>query len=169
MLLDLEYAIPTIKKMVLDSGIWDSLIINRRKPHTWRLFSPLGDNRICLHKFAPCEDFETFAHPHPWPAAFLVLQGSYKQNIGYSLSSESNPIWHYREIMTAGCRYEITDWRTWHSIQPLEETYTIMLNGPPHSVQHKDTRTTKGKDLDQMLYPDGLELLDKFQELLKDY
>ena len=68
-LLDMDFA------EMIRAAEWDSLIVNRRKPHTYRAFTFDGDLRICLHRFEPCEASEAFMHPHPWPGAFLVLDG----------------------------------------------------------------------------------------------
>ena len=54
---------------------WDSLIINRRKPYTYRVFTMIGTLRVCLHRFDECSNTESFIHPHAWPAAFTVLRG----------------------------------------------------------------------------------------------
>lgn len=39
---------------------WKSLVINRRKPHTYRAFRMFGENRVCLHMFKPCEAKDCF-------------------------------------------------------------------------------------------------------------
>lgn len=129
---------------------WDSLVINRRKPYTYRVFRNFGDFRVCLHKFEPCSQFEAFSHPHPWPAAFLILKGKYVQTLGYSLDLASPPVINYQEILCPYSKYCIIDNKLWHKIQPLETTYTIMVNGQPFEEQHKEVKTTKGKDLQKM-------------------
>jgi len=55
--------------------VWDSLIVNRRKPHTYRASRMYGDWRICLHRFDHCSEKQAFRHPHPWPGGFFVLGG----------------------------------------------------------------------------------------------
>lgn len=45
---------------------WVSLIINRRKPWTYRVFKMFDDVRVCLHAFDECSQDEAFPHPHPW-------------------------------------------------------------------------------------------------------
>ncbi len=48
--------------------VGDSLIVNRRKPITYRVFRYLNDGlRVSLHKFDPCARHEAYPHPHPWP------------------------------------------------------------------------------------------------------
>jgi hypothetical protein len=148
--------LPKVKQWInedLESGNfdrWDSLVINRRKPHTYRVFTMDGENRICLHRFEPCEESDAFKHPHPWPAAFIVMAGSYRHWLGRSKDLESQPDEVMDSVMRPGSIYEITENQTWHGVIPLETAYTIMLNGPIWEVQHKETRTTKGKDLEKM-------------------
>ncbi len=157
---------------------WDSLIVNRRKPYTYRVFTNLVGYtnlshglRVCLHKFDTCHDHESFAHPHPWSGAFLLLQGKYKMTIGRSKDRTSPPDDVMTMILTPGSMYEITNPLTWHSVIPLETTYTIMVNGEPWSADfaHKDVRTTKGKDLDKMPEDELIAHLAHFQKLLREY
>lgn len=144
-----------------DVGNWDSLVINRRKPYTYRAFYKIGELRICLHRFEVCDEHEAFPHPHPWPAAFKILKGSYKMGLARSENRESPPLPVATTIMTAGSSYEIVDPMTWHTIQPIQECYTVMVNGLPwdKEVTHKEVRTTKGKDLQSM---SAQELADHF-------
>ena len=148
---------------------WDSLIVNRRKPWTYRVFRKFGDYRVCLHAFDECTTEESFAHPHPWPGAFLMLKGSYVHTVGFSQDLQSEPVFHFREIVRPYSTYGIIDRRTWHTVQPLERTYTIMVNGDPWEEPHAKTRTTKGKDLDRMT-PEELGVhMKEFESLLNGY
>ena len=148
---------------------WDSLVINKRKPYTYRAFKQYGDYRICLHKFDPCSDLEAFGHPHPWPGAFIILEGSYEQRIGYADSR--NGIRHdiYREVLTAGSKYEIVNPLTFHSVIPLETTWTMMVNGPPFENPHEDVVTTKGKDLQKMTPKEFEQHMYQFANLICRY
>lgn len=148
---------------------WDSLIVNRRKPTTYRVFRHLGDGvRVSLHKFDPCDRREAYPHPHPWPGAFALLEGSYRMWVGFTPDLASRePVTVTETVLTAGSRYEITEPRTWHSVTPLEECWTVMVNGAPwKTLAHAAAPTTTGKDLDKMP-PDELAAhLEKFRELL---
>jgi hypothetical protein len=154
MLDELLKALPGLPAIIDDRNAWDSLIVNRRKPYTYRVFTTLPNGlRVCLHKFDPCHTHEAFSHPHPWPGAFIVLQGGYKMQVGYSTSREdSTPANVINMILGKHSCYEITNPLTWHSVIPLETTYTVMINGTPWDAEtaHKSVRTTKGKDLDKM-------------------
>lgn len=148
---------------------WDSLIVNRRKPHTYRVFRQFGEHRVCLHRFDPCGPDDCLAHPHPWPGAFLMLKGEYVHKIGYSDSLGTDPTFVFTEIVRPYSMYEIIHPQTWHSVQPLQTTYTIMINGSPWDAQHAATRTTKGKDLDRMSQEDLATHLKTFANLLDGY
>lgn len=148
---------------------WDSLVIDRRKPHTTRLFKQFGDLRVCLHRFESCTDEEAFAHPHPWPGAFLLLDGSYIQTIGYSQYLNTKPEFLFREKVMPGSSYEIINPKTWHKIQPTQTTHTIMINGAPFETQHKEVKTTAGKDLGKLSEVETLFLLNSFSILLHSY
>lgn len=164
-------AMELVPSLTTKPEIWESLIINRRKPYTYRVFTTLPNGlRLCLHKFDPCHTHEAFAHPHPWPGAFTVMYGSYQMNIGYSTNRNDKPeVFGCPSVvnieLTRFSSYEIIDPLTWHSVVPLETTYTIMINDTPWSsdVAHTDVRTTKGKDLDKMPEGELLEHLAKFR------
>lgn len=171
----LEYAMKQLPALLNDVKNFDSLIVNRRKPYTYRVFTNsqqwdghcLRNYRICLHKFDPCDTHESFLHPHPWPGAFTILKGSYKMKVGYSVSRTEKPSDVLDLILRAGSSYEITNPLTWHAITPLETTYTVMVNGEPWDAEtaHVNVVTTKGKDLDK-LEPNKLqEHLDIFKNL----
>lgn len=164
----LKSFLPAIVDMLPQTDRWDSLIVNKRKPHTYRVFTQVDDIRICLHRFEPCGPEDCFEHPHPWPGAFLMLRGEYIHRVGYSPDLESDPDFLLTEIVRPYSMYEITNKQTWHSVQPTQETYTLMVNGPPWDG-HTKTRTTKGKDLDSL---DRMELeqhLKKFGHLIDNY
>lgn len=165
----LEYYLPSILKHLNSPDEWDSLVINRRKPYTYRLFSMFGEHRICLHRFDECLDTDSFFHPHPWPGAFIILDGQYSQTIGHSKDLISDPLEVAEFKLKAGSSYEISSPLTWHKITPSVETHTIMLNGQPFENPHKSVRNTKGKDLDKLSEEDKLTHLNKFKVLIERY
>lgn len=175
-MLDALYAsLSLLPSILTDRGAWDSLIVNRRKPYTYRVFTTLPSGlRLCLHKFDPCHTHEAFAHPHPWPGAFAILQGRYKMMVGYSCEGREQP--GYSEVSTLilprhAC-YEIINPLTWHAVIPMETTFTVMVNDTPwdtETVAHKEVRTTRGKDLDKMPEIELLEHLRIFQTLVEDW
>ena len=167
----LKRMLPEIHESLLNDSDWDSLIINRRKPWTYRVFRQFGDYRVCLHGFHECDSDEAFIHPHPWTGAFLLLEGSYVQKLGFSQTKEKDsvPEFFYREVLETYSSYEILDQRIWHSVQPLTRCYTVMLNGKPWEDAHGAVRTTKGKDLEKMSEEDLKKHKNHFIPLLNDY
>lgn len=151
-----------------DGKDWDSLLINRRKPYTYRMFTSLPVGRLCLHKFDPCGDNEAFYHPHPWPGAFVILKGAYKMTVGLSPDRTSKPETVMESILHAGSFYQIDNPMTWHKIQPLTTTYTMMLNGMPWDADyaHTEVRTTKGKDLGALDDTTKLKHLRHFRDMV---
>lgn len=168
-----ETILKTLPTMLRDIRGWDSLIINRRKPITYRVFRQIGLVRLCLHKFEyidkDCGD-EAFMHPHPWPGAFRVVAGGYQMVLGSTPDRTTNtPTGLSKLNMFAGSSYEIVDPLVWHSVTPLTKTvYTIMVNGEPwdSGFAHNNVRTTKGKDLDKMDRRALAEHLIQFQKEL---
>jgi len=174
MLASLDHALrSTLPALLTDRSKWDSLIVNRRKPHTYRVFTTLEDgNRICLHKFNPCDTHEAFSHPHPWPGAFIVMKGAYRMKVGFSKDREDEqpqPVAEF--VLREHAAYEITNPLTWHSVVPLTTTYTIMINGAPFGpeVAHKSVRRTGGKDLDKMPENELMDHLFIFSNLVALY
>jgi hypothetical protein len=162
-LLKIEEDLPTL----LSEAPWDSLIINRRKPETYRLFTQIGENRLCLHRFSPCASEEAFWHPHPWPAAFKILSGSYEMGLKFDNGVFSGDV--SRLIMSTGSYYEISSPNTWHKISPLSDHYvfTIMLNGANFPNPHPAVRTTKGKDLGKIGEVEKADLIDTFKKIIE--
>jgi hypothetical protein len=173
MLKALDNVIEQLPFLMNNRSQWSSLIVNRRKPWTFRAFTDLTIDghscRICLHRFEVCDEEESFIHPHPWAGAFLILQGSYLMSVGFSQDRFSKPESVMKVILAAGSRYTITNPLTWHSVTPLEECYTVMVNAAPwdkETVAHTQIRTTKGKDLDSMSSDDLDAHFAKFRSLL---
>lgn len=160
----------TLEKLLDIPELWDSLIINKRKPETYRIFTFIGGSRICLHRFAPADETEAFWHPHPWPARFYLMEGEYKLFLSTSKDRDSEYDKAYSVItMRPDSYYEMDNPLAWHKIVPTHTTYTIMINGVewPEDMAHKAVRRTKGKDLERMSYSDIITHLRKFKELLK--
>lgn len=168
-----DFLIDGLAARLKDPTQWKSLIINRRKPITYRAFTMIGENRLCLHKF---EQFDTsseegFFHPHPWPGAFRIVDGAYRMEVGITpdrfVEKPSKVI--YTTELTNGSSYEIDDPLLWHRVMPLtDEVYTVMLNGVPWTpdVAHTQVRTTKGKDLESMSADQLARHLDFFYRKL---
>lgn len=172
MLAKLEETLKLLPAMLDNFELWDSLIVNRRKPFTYRVFAKTPDGfRVCLHRFEECDMHEAFPHPHPWPGAFIILRGRYRMGMGSSANLVDKPKNVTTLELTKHSKYEIIEPTTWHSVMPLETTYTVMINGEPweKGVVHEAAPTTKGKDLDKMPEADLRHHLAIFKHLLKEY
>lgn len=178
----LDSVVGSLKRSIDEIKQWDSLIVNRRKPHTYRVSTMFktvtpgafigegpynGDVRVCLHKFDPCSPQDAFTHPHPWPGAFMVLKGSYIMRVGFSQDHEKTPDQSLTTVLTAGSKYAITNSLTWHSVQPTETCYSIMVNGKSFDRPHIAAPTTKGKDLDRFSEEELTNHINYFRELLE--
>lgn len=93
-----------------DSQRWGSIVINKRRPHTYRAFLMEGGTRICLHRFEACDAEDAFPHPHPWPSAMLILSGIYDMAVGYTADLESaEPAPVIDVTLGAGSTYHMAD------------------------------------------------------------
>lgn len=151
---------------------WQSLVINLRKPETFRMFRFMPDGtRLCLHRFSDCEEGDAFPHPHAWPMECIILNGYYTQQLFEAPNYEDPPNLNFpcsTHLHNPGSYYRLNNPLVWHRIVPHSEyVYTLMLNGMPWKMAHKDTRTTKGKDLEGMTDEQKKTHLDMFQILLK--
>ena len=175
----LNEVLQRLPQLLQDPSMWDSIVINKAKPVTYRVFTNYfgGANyRVCLHKFEKCSTLESFMHPHAWPAAFKLLKGSYELELdrsnGYSVLPDSiRREWRpckdsHKIIMVSGSSYQMVHPLVWHKISPLEETYTVMINGDEYAKKHRKCRTTKGKGLDKMPKGDLLDFLEQFRRLV---
>jgi hypothetical protein len=173
MLAKLSESLAVLPDILLRREAWDSLIVNRRKPFTYRVFTTLPSGlRLCLHKFDPCHTHEAFAHPHPWPGAFAVLRGRYRMVVGYSRNRHDAPAEVTTLELNAHSCYEIINPLTWHAVVPLVPTHTVMVNGAPWDTEttaHTSVRTTRGKDLDKMPEAELLDHLAVFRELVREW
>lgn len=111
--------------------LWQTLVIDRRKPITHRAWIMHGDTRICLHGFEPCQREEAFLHPHPWPSAMLVLDGSYDMHVGYAAAPESRQPDDVISLqLAAGSTYDMSVPGAWHKVVPRTRCYSLMINDP---------------------------------------
>lgn len=161
--------LPMIADLCRNPPAWEGLLINKRKPHTYRLFTQVGENRVCLHRFDACSESESLKHPHPWPGAFLVLNGSYRMWTGRSQDRVSPPADGPEFLLTPGSAYQITNPLDWHSVVPLEETWTVMINGPrwDDESRHEKAPTTGGKGLKAISEFEKTMMLPGFEGLIR--
>lgn len=127
-LTEIEMILPQLLK---DQSIWNSVFVDYEEPYVERLWTHYGDSRIYLHKIHPPTKSSALFHPHPWPSAMRIIQGSYRMDVGYGTGSHPPPI-AATIILPAGSTYEMSDPDGWHSVEPIHEpTYTLMITGNP--------------------------------------
>jgi hypothetical protein len=125
----LEAALPAL---FADEAGWNSLDINYHPPRVERLWRNWGDGyRVSLHRIHPCAIADALFHPHPWPSAMRVLDGTYEMTVGYGVGAIAPPI-AARLITTGDLRYEMIDIDAWHSVRPIgKPAMTVMVTGKP--------------------------------------
>lgn len=139
-LLRIEKVLP---KLIENREAWHSLDVDYEPPRVERVWRDTEDDmgdpvRICLHRIHPCET--ALIHPHPWPSAMRVVQGSYEMLIGDGGVDSLAGIQGYHKcatlILAPGSAYEMVDPHAWHSVRPLGEVaYSLMVMGPKYEQQ----------------------------------
>jgi hypothetical protein len=110
---------------------WQSLFINYEKPFVERIWIPWNDFRLNLHIIHPCDENESFFHPHPWSSAMKIVEGIYQMKIGYG-EGLVEPLTAVTCWLKSGSYYEMTNINSWHSVRPIENpVMSIMLTGKP--------------------------------------
>jgi hypothetical protein len=139
---DLELEAPTmldvlarleteLPALLLDAASWNSLDINYHPPFVERLWISWGEYRVSLHRIQPCEPSEALFHPHPWPSAMRILEGTYEMAVGFGPGAAVPPI-ASRILASGDFRYEMTHPDSWHYVRPIGgPAMTIMVTGKP--------------------------------------
>lgn len=116
--------------LLCDSSIWNSMYIDYHKPYVERLWCQLGKYRLSLHFIHVCERDESLFHPHPWPSAVHVIEGSYEMGIGYGEGLEEPEVISTM-LAQSGIYYDMTNKDSWHYVRPLSVCSSVMLTGEP--------------------------------------
>ncbi|HEU0029467.1 MAG TPA: hypothetical protein VFQ53_02455 [Kofleriaceae bacterium] len=130
-MLDVLARAETALPRLLAEATWNTLDINYHPPFVERLWTPWEAYRIALHRIHPCEPADALFHPHPWPSAMRILDGTYEMAVGHGTGPEPPPI--AARIVAAGeFRYEMTDPDAWHYVRPIGgPAMTVMVTGAP--------------------------------------
>ncbi len=124
----LEQQLPTLLR---DDEPWQSLYIDYQLPIVERLWRQVGDYRLYLHRIHTCEPGAAFFHPHPWPSAMRVINGTYEMGMGFGPGLEAPPV-SSTVVLQAGVAYEMTHPDAWHYVRPLDTaSLSIMVSGKP--------------------------------------
>lgn len=123
-----ERALPALLR---NDDVWKSAFVDYHPPFVERVWCEWLENRIYLHRILPCGPGEALFHPHPWPSAMKVLQGSYEMAVSYGTGVSVPPI-AARLILGTGSEYEMTDPDGWHYVRPLKQpSISLMVTGKP--------------------------------------
>lgn len=125
--------------LLCEPGIWQSLDITYHPPHVERLWCQLGNYRLYLHFIHPCEEGEAFYHPHPWPSAIHVLEGSYETGLGYGEGTNEPEVFSKVLVPNGGMYYDMTHKDGWHYVRPIKGVCSsVMLAGEPWDREMPD-------------------------------
>jgi|TARA_R110000851_G_scaffold56073_3_gene131203 hypothetical protein len=153
-----------------DFSRFKGLRIDRREPHTLRLFYYREDGlRVCFHIFQPCAWEDAFPHPHSWDSEVLIVKGSYIHWVSdhTPLSEKCNETKGFKHILSSGSSYSIDNPYVWHKVQPLEEVMTLMVNSEAWETQSDYCVTTKGKELVKLTESEIHNMLVDFHKYIK--
>lgn len=131
MLKQLELIEQKLPFLLSNHELWQGLFINYEKPFVERVWCQWNEYRINLHRILSCKENEAFFHPHPWPSAMKILQGTYKMSLGHGpgLVEPSITDTFY---LSSGSSYEMIDPDSWHSVCPLDKpVMSVMITGKP--------------------------------------
>lgn len=121
----------TLPTLLHTPEAWQTLDVDYEPPRVERLWAQLGDNRLYLHRIHPCERGQALYHPHPWPSAVHLVEGTYEMAVGYG-SGDEHPPHATTMVLAAGTKYEMLDQDGWHDVRPLGGTcLSVMLAGKP--------------------------------------
>jgi hypothetical protein len=120
-----------LPELLTKPELWHSLFVNYEKPFVERLWCSWNGYRLNLHRILPCEVNECFFHPHPWPSAMRIIEGTYQMIVGYGEGIIVPPT-AVTLNLSAGSTYEMVDINSWHSVRPLDApVMSVMLTGKP--------------------------------------
>jgi hypothetical protein len=127
-LYDIEHTLPSL---LPDTAGWHSLLINYHPPVVRRLWRDHGPCRVYLHDIFACTAEEALFHPHPWPSAMRVVEGTYEMVVGYGAGDVAPPA-AATLVLGPGTCYEMIEPDGWHSVRPLDtSTLSLMVTGAP--------------------------------------
>lgn len=149
-----------LKTLLVDPATeWHSLKVRYETPHVDRVWTALPDgSRLNLHRIYPCE--EPLLHPHPWPSAVVVVDGSYQMEMGYQGVLVDHSVGTV--LLTVGSAYEMLNPDGLHSVRPVGgPSLSIMLTGKPWPSSGR-THPGKGIQHDNLAPKDMQDLFERF-------
>ncbi|MDO8599506.1 MAG: hypothetical protein Q7S02_05335 [bacterium] len=128
-LADVERALP---QLLNNEAPWQSLDVDYEPPRVERLWRDVAGYRVYLHRIHPVpEGTQPLFHPHPWPSAIRILEGTYEMPVGYGTGEQPPPV-AATLVLPAGTMYEMVERDAWHSVRPIEgPVLSLMVTGAP--------------------------------------
>jgi hypothetical protein len=152
--------------LLVDDG-WQSLKVDYHPPFVDRLWRDWRGCRLTLHRIHPCAPGDALFHPHPWPSAMRIHQGTYEMGVGWGRGQETPPLAaRIVASVTANgsMEYEMTDPDAWHYVRPIGgPAMTVMLSGPPWP--RWSPRPESNRPLGPLAPEERAELLEYFRQL----
>lgn len=140
---------------------WNSMDITYHPPHVLRLWRQMKGYRLFLHRIEMCKKGDALYHPHPWPSAMKVIEGSYEMQTG-ARSLDTITTIH----LQAGSSYEMLNRDAWHSVRPLTDwAMSVMVTGQPYENPVKFAPPEKVQS--PLSEADKMDTFQRFQDLFK--
>jgi hypothetical protein len=119
-----------LPELLASSEGWRTFKLDRHAPFIDRMLREHRGGKLFLHRIHPCAEGVAPYHPHPWPSAMRILEGTYEMAVGYGAGERAPPI-AARLIASAPFEYELTDAFAWHSVRAIgAPAMTVMVTGP---------------------------------------
>ena len=157
-------------KDLLENKEWDSLLIDKRDPITYRLFIVHEGHRYCLHHM---RSGKTKSHPHKYNARVKILAGRYEHTIFVEEKSahldESDRLREvYRETLHKDSSYCIEHPEIFHSVEikPFAYCYSLMINDYDFKNPNPSCISTAGNNLGPIPEEKKQELIKEFKSFL---
>jgi hypothetical protein len=109
---------------------WRAYKLERDPPFMERMLRSYRDGKLYLHRIHPCASNAASYHPHPWPSAMRLVEGTYELSLGHG-AGKHPPEVAARLIVNQGFEYEMIAPDAWHSVRPIgAPAMTVMVTGP---------------------------------------
>ena len=128
---NVENCLPQLLFDKAKNGEIRTMYIDDYKPFVSRIWFPVEDKRVFLHKIQPCKpNIEALWHYHPWESAIKIIHGEYEMGIGHSETNETPKTIDCKLLLTENCRYEMLEPDGWHYVAPSNySVYSLMVTG----------------------------------------
>ncbi len=119
---------------------WSTLYADSEKPTLLRMWRSWEGYRIYGHKLLPCLRSEALFHPHPWPFAVRILQGSYEELL--AAGDPTANLISGMSVFGRGAVYERMCPTLWHAVRPIAvPCWSFMVTGLPWSHEKQPSNT----------------------------